>query len=194
MQPFILARHIPICFCSENAVWYSLSLGDRGGTVAKVLCYESEGRCFDSRWCHWNFSLTLSFRSHYGPGVGAAFNRNECQEHCLGVKAAGAQGWQSYHHPVPLSCNLGTFSWNPLSHSRPVTGLLYLCSLSLLLSINAYLCLPSLLKGLDYFFFLFVMFLLSRIKIHILLRLIVHCITNGDFFFFWRGGGLVHAM
>jgi hypothetical protein len=19
--------------------------------------------------CHWNFSLTLSFRSHYGPGV-----------------------------------------------------------------------------------------------------------------------------
>jgi hypothetical protein len=29
-----------------------------GGTVAKVLCYKSEGRWFDSRWCHWNFSLT----------------------------------------------------------------------------------------------------------------------------------------
>jgi hypothetical protein len=28
---------------------------------------------------------------------------------------------------VPLSCNLGTLtSWNPLGHSRPVTGLLYL--------------------------------------------------------------------
>jgi hypothetical protein len=27
---------------------------------------------------------------------------------------------------VPLSCNLGTVtSWNPLGHSRPVTGLLY---------------------------------------------------------------------
>jgi hypothetical protein len=27
---------------------------------------------------------------------------------------------------VPLSCNLGTLtSWNPLGHSRPVTGLLY---------------------------------------------------------------------
>jgi hypothetical protein len=24
----------------------------------KVLCYKSEGRWFDSRWCHWNFSLT----------------------------------------------------------------------------------------------------------------------------------------
>jgi hypothetical protein len=29
-----------------------------GGTVVKVLCYKSEGRWFDSRWCHWKFSLT----------------------------------------------------------------------------------------------------------------------------------------
>ena len=26
--------------------------GDRGSTVVKVLCYKSEGRWFDSRWCH----------------------------------------------------------------------------------------------------------------------------------------------
>jgi hypothetical protein len=33
----------------------------------------------------------------------------------------------TYHHPVPLSRNLGTLTfWNPLGHSRPVTGLLYL--------------------------------------------------------------------
>ena len=32
-------------------------VGDRGGTVVKVLRYKSEGRWFDSRWCHWNFSL-----------------------------------------------------------------------------------------------------------------------------------------
>ena len=30
----------------------------RCGTVVKVLCYKFEGRWFDSRWCHWNFSLT----------------------------------------------------------------------------------------------------------------------------------------
>jgi hypothetical protein len=30
------------------------------------------------------------FRSHYGPGVDAASNRNEYQEYFLGVKAAGA--------------------------------------------------------------------------------------------------------
>jgi len=32
--------------------------GDRGSTVVKVLYYKSEGRWFDSRWCHWNFLLT----------------------------------------------------------------------------------------------------------------------------------------
>ena len=31
-----------------------------------------------------------SFRSHYGLGVDSASNRNEYQEHFLGVKAAGA--------------------------------------------------------------------------------------------------------
>ena len=30
-----------------------------------------------------------SFRSHYGPGVDSASNRDEYQEHFLGVKAAG---------------------------------------------------------------------------------------------------------
>jgi len=37
---------------------YYYSVGDRGGTVVKVLCYKSEGRWFDPRLCHWNFSLT----------------------------------------------------------------------------------------------------------------------------------------
>jgi len=36
----------------------STQLGDRGGTVVKVLRYKSEGRWFDASWCHWNFSLT----------------------------------------------------------------------------------------------------------------------------------------
>jgi len=32
--------------------------GDRGSTVVKVLCHKSEGRWFDSRWCHWNLLVT----------------------------------------------------------------------------------------------------------------------------------------
>jgi hypothetical protein len=67
---------------------------------------------------HWH----KSFWSHYDTGVDPASNKNEYQDYFLGVNAA----WQPYHHPVPLSRNLGTLtSWNPMGHSRPVTGLLY---------------------------------------------------------------------
>jgi len=37
---------------------YRFQQGDRGSTVVKVLCYNSEGRWFDPSWCHWIFSLT----------------------------------------------------------------------------------------------------------------------------------------
>ena len=40
-------------FVKVNVTW-----GDRASTAVKVLCYKLEGRWFDSRWCHWNFSLT----------------------------------------------------------------------------------------------------------------------------------------
>jgi len=38
-----------------------------------------------------NFIDIKSFRSHYGSEVDSASNRNEYQEHFLGVKAAGAK-------------------------------------------------------------------------------------------------------
>ena len=50
---------------SIKAVWTAQIFGqvyfriaNCGRTVVKVLCYKSEGRWFDSKWCHWNFSLT----------------------------------------------------------------------------------------------------------------------------------------
>jgi len=42
--------------------------GAQGGVVVKAVRYEPAGRGFISRWCHWNFSVTYSFRSHYGLG------------------------------------------------------------------------------------------------------------------------------
>ena len=57
------------------------------------------------------------------------------QVYLLGVKAACARGWKPYHHPVPLSYNLGTLtSWNPLGDSKPITGLLYLFSFFYIMS------------------------------------------------------------
>jgi hypothetical protein len=59
------------------------------GQLVEALRYKPEGCGFDFRSCHWIFSLTLSFRPHYDPGVDSASNRNEYQEYFLGVKAAG---------------------------------------------------------------------------------------------------------
>jgi len=42
----------------EVFIEVNVTQGDRSSTVVKVLCYKSKGRWFDSRWCHWNFSLT----------------------------------------------------------------------------------------------------------------------------------------
>jgi len=71
-------------------MWSVVGIGARSGRVVKALRYKPAGRVFDSRWCHGNFSVTYSFRSHYGPGVDSASNGNEYQMYFLGVKAAGA--------------------------------------------------------------------------------------------------------
>ena len=64
--------------------------GDRGSTVVKVLCYKSEGRWSIPAGVSGFFIDIKFFRSHYGPGIDSASNRNEYREHLLGVKAAGA--------------------------------------------------------------------------------------------------------
>jgi hypothetical protein len=48
--------------------------------LVEALCYKSKGHGFGSRWCHWKFSLKLSFRPQIGPGVDSASNINEYQE------------------------------------------------------------------------------------------------------------------
>jgi hypothetical protein len=58
----------------------------RDGVVVKALCYKSTGCGFDSHLCHWNFWVTYSFQSRYGPEVDTASNRNEHQVYFLGGK------------------------------------------------------------------------------------------------------------
>ena len=68
-----------------------------------------------------------SFRSHYGPEVDSASNRNEYQDYFLGGKGGRCVRLTTYHHPVPGHEIWETLtSWNPLGLSRPVMGLLYL--------------------------------------------------------------------
>jgi hypothetical protein len=67
------------------------------------------GRVFDSRWCHWNFSLTKSFRPHYGPGVDSASNRNEYQEYSLAGNGGRCVGLTT----LPPSCADCREIWEP---------------------------------------------------------------------------------
>ena len=76
--------------------------------------YESEGRGFDSRRCHWNFSLMLSFWSRFGLGVDSAPNRNDYQEYFLGAKGDRCVGLTT----LPLSCADCPEIWEP---QRPGT-------------------------------------------------------------------------
>jgi len=62
--------------------------GDRGGQGAVLQVGRSLVR---SQVLSLEFFIDIkSFRSHYGPGVDSASNRNVYQEYLLEVKAAGA--------------------------------------------------------------------------------------------------------
>jgi len=75
--PFILVKYV------EN-------LGARVGTVVKVLCHKSEGRSFDSRWCHWNFSLTQNpYDRTMALGSTQPLTEMSTSSISWGVKAAG---------------------------------------------------------------------------------------------------------
>ena len=68
--------------------------------LVEPLRYKLGGRGFDSRRCHWKFSLKQSFRSHCGPEVDSASNRNEYQEYFLGGKGGRCVGLTT----LPPSC------------------------------------------------------------------------------------------
>jgi len=111
-------------YCTKHwIVW-----GHAVAQLVEALRYKLVGLGFDSRWCHWNFSLTLPFRPHCGPGVDSASNRNEYQEYFLGDKGGRCIGLTT----LPLSGADCLEIWKPQPPgtfwdlSRPVMGLLYL--------------------------------------------------------------------
>ena len=76
--------------------------------LVEALRYKSEGRRFDSKWCHWKFSLTQSFWPRYGTGVDPASNINEYQEYFPGGKGGRCVG-----QTLPPSCADCLEIWKP---------------------------------------------------------------------------------
>jgi hypothetical protein len=91
----------------------------------EALRYKPEGRGFDSRWCHWNFSLTVILLTALWPWVDSSPSRNEYQEYFLGVKVRRTDNFNTFMYRLPWNLGAST-SWNPQGLSRPVQGLLYL--------------------------------------------------------------------
>jgi len=111
----IYATELVYCFELYNIYYWKVLLMNLDADLPKLF--------FSSFWFP---HLTLFIRTM---SLGSTQPLTEMSTRSIswGVKAAGAWGWRPYHHPVLLSCNPGTLtSWNPLGHSRPVTGLLYL--------------------------------------------------------------------
>jgi len=53
-------RHTDVQYTRrQNTGVINVGWGTRWRSWFKALCFKLEGRGFDSRWCHWNFSLTI---------------------------------------------------------------------------------------------------------------------------------------
>jgi hypothetical protein len=59
--------------------------------LVEVLSYRSKGHGFEFRLGQWDFSMTLSSRQHYGPGVDSASSGNEYPRYLRG-RGGGVSG------------------------------------------------------------------------------------------------------
>jgi len=69
--------------------------------LVEALIYNPEGHGFDSQSRNWNFSSTLYYRPHYGPGVDSASNRKECQDYFLWLRRGGLPVRLANSHNLP---------------------------------------------------------------------------------------------
>ena len=114
------ADYILLCFPSH----FLTALTENracSGTIGWGTALQAGRLGFDSRWCHWNFSLTQSFQPHYGPGVKSASNRNEYHEYFLGGKGGRCIGLTTLP-PWCANC-LETWQPQPPGTLRACTGI-----------------------------------------------------------------------
>jgi hypothetical protein len=96
--------------------------------LCEALRYKPECHRFDFQWRHWDFSLTLFFRPHYGCGLDSACNWNEYQEYFLEGREGRCVGLTNL---PPTSVDFLEI-WEPEPPenirtylSRPIHGTLY---------------------------------------------------------------------
>jgi hypothetical protein len=75
MKIFVISNYVDFTTVLVYLGYVNI-VGHAVAQLVETLRCKSEGRGFDSRGCHWNFSLALPFRPQYGPEVDSASNRN----------------------------------------------------------------------------------------------------------------------
>ena len=130
---------VTICTTRFHIKTSPRSTRNRGSTVVKVLCTNRKVA-----------GSIPAGGSGFFIGVDSSCNINEYQEYFLGPgvfpggKGGRCVGLTTYHHPVPLSRNLGTLtSWKPLGLSRPVMRLIYLLPVLTTQCVYAYRMIPA---------------------------------------------------
>ena len=58
LEECLMVLNISLLIRRYNLQNLCVGVGTAVAELVEALRYKSEGRGFDSRWCHWNFSLT----------------------------------------------------------------------------------------------------------------------------------------
>ena len=97
--------------CKDTKLYfvYTYIWGHAVVLLVEALCYKPKSRGFNFRCCDWNFSLTYSFRPHYGLLIESASKNDEYQEYFLGGKGGRCVGLTT----LPHSCASYLEIWEP---------------------------------------------------------------------------------